>query len=80
MSRVWRKHHGGGHPREATGGVDVEFRDGGLGSYPDAESLGGWDHDGSGHDVIAWRNREGTQRDACGVRGVGETTKPELLT
>lgn len=57
MSRVWRKHEGGGLPSDVIGAVDVEFRDGGLGVYPDAESLGGWEHDGSGHDVIAFRVR-----------------------
>lgn len=59
MSRrgPWVVHKGAGIPDDAHGPVDVEFRDGDIASYPDGESLGGWDHEGHEHDVVMYRHR-----------------------
>lgn len=51
---AWRKHDGHSQPEHVTGRVHVEFRDGDVATFEDAESLGGWSHDGSPFDVIAY--------------------------
>lgn len=53
----WVTHKGDGIPGDAHGPVDVEFRDGDIASYPDGESLGGWDHEGHEFDVVMYRPR-----------------------
>ena len=67
VSRKWIKHDGRGIPDDAHGPVDVEFRDMDVASYPDGESLGGWTHEGSEHDVIAYRARPDRQPTSHGA-------------
>lgn len=55
--RKWLRADGDSIPAEASGPVDVEFRDGDVASYPDGESLGGWMHEGQPTDIMAWRPR-----------------------
>lgn len=65
--RKWLRADGDRMPADASGPVDVEFRDGDVASYPDGESLGGWVHEGQHTDVMLWRPRPDRRPAAAGA-------------